>query len=374
MQVQDLKRTSTSGLWPLSNTRSQGESNVSSSPLPATVTVWYGNNRLEISERVKSARSRIDPSGLSTSLFEQASSSIPDIASAVGSPGFFGSERLVICYDLIGPSSGSGRRRSRAKDSTGDSEPLAFLGSTAPGVRLIIVESALRQADERRLRGLASDIHIEEVQVPRGRALVDWTCGRARQYRAALDGATATRLVEALYPGTWRQEARRDDIPPDLHRIDAELQKLAVAAGEDGEITADLVSSLVTNADSLDVWGLSNAIADRDRSRAIKQLEMALETGQAPEMILAQLAAQFETFAIINAANGRPTSAVASATGLSEGRLRQASRASRNYTRVELARALSEIRYVDFATKQGKVEPEDALAGLVAQLAGRRSG
>lgn len=341
---------------------------MSVNPLTSSVTVLYGDNRLEIAQRVDAAREAIDPTGLSTSEFEQASGSIADIWAAIGSPGFFGSDRLVICHNLVTPSSGGRKRASSNTDST---DPLSVIGALAPGVWLIIIENSLKSSDEKRIRSFAKDAFVDHVQVPRGRTLIDWACERARRHRALLDGATATRLVEALFPGTWRQAARRDDIPPDLYRLDSEIAKLATSAGVDAEITGAMISELVPNADALDIWGLSNAIADRDQGKAIKQLELALESGQAPEAILGQLAAQFETFAIVNAAAGRPNEMVASRTGLSEGRLRQAGRSARNYSRADLSRALIEIRDTDFGIKQGLHEPEDSLAALVAGLSRR---
>lgn len=343
---------------------------MSGNALTATVTVLYGDNRLAISERVDAARTQLDPTGLSTSLFDQASGEIAEVAAAAGSPGFFGAERLVICRNLVSAGSGGRKRRSKQGDAD-ESDPLSFLGSIAPGVRVLIIEETLSNADEKRLRSFASDITVEDVSVPRGRSLIDWTCERARIHQTTIDGATATRLVEALFPGTWRQASRRDDIPPDLQRLDVELAKLAVAAGERGEITGELIDELVPNAESLDIWGLTNAIADRDRSRAVKQLELALAQGQAPEMILGQLSAQFETFAAVNAAAGRPNERVAARTGLTEGRLRQAARSARGYSRSDLRRAFGEIRRVDFGIKQGHFEPEEALVSLVASLADR---
>jgi DNA polymerase III delta subunit len=344
---------------------------VPDNPLVSPVTVFHGDNRLEISELLRAARKAIDPTELSISLFEQASSSISEVASAIGSPGFFGAERLVICLNLVSPKQGGRRKKADSGSENGD--PLTILGSVAPGVWVVIVEDSLKSADEKRIRSFAREIRVEKVDVPRGRALIDWTCERARRYRAALDGATATRLVEALFPGTWRQAARRDDVPPDLYRLDSEIAKLATAVGLDGEITGEMVSDLVPNADALDIWGLSNAIADRDQSKAIKQLELALDSGQPAEVIVGQLAAQFETFAVVNATKGRPEDVVARRTGLSEGRLRQAARSARTYSRGELVSALCDIRNADFGIKQGLHEPENALATLVAGLARRQS-
>ncbi len=341
-----------------------------STTLPATVTVFHGNNRLEISERICSTIHDIDPTGLSTSVFENASTVANEVGAAAGSPGFFGADRLLICYNLVVPASGGRRRKQRDDD---ESDPLSALRNIAPGVHVVLVEDSLTRTDEKRLRQFASDVAVEKFDVPRGRGLIDWTCSRATVHRSSIDGATATRLVEALFPGTWRDANRRDDVPPDLYRLDSELAKLATSAGRDGEISSELVAALVPDAVPLDVWGLTNAIADRDQPRAIKQLERALENGQAPEMVMGQLAAQFETFAIVQAAPGLAPAEVASRSGLSEGRVRQAARSARNYSRDDLARALREIRDADFGIKQGHFEPLDALSFLVSGLSESKS-
>jgi DNA polymerase III subunit delta len=339
-----------------------------SDSLDSVVTVIHGDNRLEIQERLGAVRERIDPNGLSTSVFDQPHSAIGELASAVGSPGFFGANRLVICHDLIKPS--TGRRRSRS--GAADEQALSALSEIAPGVYLLLIEESITKADEKRLRDRSPDITIEEVLTPRGRTLIDWICERARKRRSVIDGAAATRLAESLFPGTWRQVARRDDVPPDLYRLDTEIAKLSAAAGNGGEITGEMIAELVVNVDEQDMWGLSNAISDRDASRAVRQLEKALEDGQPPEMILGQLTAQFETLAVAISARSQPPAAVASRTGISEGRLRQASRSARSFTRSDVRRALIELRDFDFGVKQGLHEPEEALVSLVARLARQR--
>jgi DNA polymerase III delta subunit len=343
--------------------------NDSSNPLPSSVTVFHGDNTFEIRERVFGARQVIDPTGLSTSVFENANTSVPEISTAVSSPGFFGADRLVICHNLA--SSTPGKRRKKSDQSGENSDPLDIISSVAPGVWLVVIEPALKAAEEKQIRSKSDHVEVVRLTVPRGRSLIDWTCERARAHSAALDGATATRIVEALFPGTWREALRWDDVPPDLYRLDAEIAKLAVAAGTDQDITSVLVEDLVPSEDARDTWGLSNAIADRDQSRAIKQLELAIDSGQPPEAILGQLVAQFETFAVVNASGSRPTGTVASMTGLSEGRLRQAGRSARNFQRSDLVRCILAIRDADFGIKQGLHEPEDALVTLIAQLSQR---
>jgi DNA polymerase III delta subunit len=339
--------------------------------LSSRVILIHGENRLAIEERTRVIRGELDPTGFSTSVFENARDSIAEVAAAAGSPGFFGAVRLVIAHDLV---SGAGAGlRGRRKQAGSAEDRLGFLANVPEGVFVLLIEGTVSAADERNLKSRADKLHVERFDVPRGRDLVSWVVERARQYGADIDTRTATGLVEALFPGTWRAQARRDDVPPDLFRLDRELAKLSASAGSGGEITAETVAELVPEASFLSMWGLSNAIADQDPSGAVRELESALNNAQAPEAILGQLTAQFETFAILVAGQTRSLDSLATTSGLSEGRLRQAARAARQFRREDLSWALGEIRRVDFGTKQGLLESREALPALVADLASRRA-
>ena len=92
------------------------------------------------------------------------------------------------------------------------------------------------------------------IDVPRGQRLVDWTCQRARRYQAVCGQNEARQLLEALFPGSWPAESRRDDVPPDLYRLDTEIAKLATAAGDAENITSALIARLVPGAEAEDFW------------------------------------------------------------------------------------------------------------------------
>jgi DNA polymerase III delta subunit len=340
---------------------------VTSSPLRSPVTLIHGDSQLGISERVNDLRRAMDPTGLSTSLFDNARDSLGEVAAAAGSPGFFGSTRLVIARNLItgAPRRGRGRRAGESDDQ------LDFLGRVPAGVFLALVEGTVAPTEIKRLRSIAPDLSAEQYDVPRGKGLTDWVIARAEACGATIDQRTATMLVEALFPGVWRAKSRRDDVPPDLYRLASEIAKLSTAASPENTITPDVVSALTPDAESLNIWGLSNAIADRNPGLAILELERALENAQAPEVILGQLTAQFETFAVLVSGQTQSVESLASLSGLSEGRLRQASRAARQFRRSDVAGALAEIRRVDFGTKQGLLEPRDALPWLVTRLSQR---
>jgi DNA polymerase-3 subunit delta len=333
------------------------------------IVLIHGSDRLSAEERVTALRNDHDPSGLNTTVIDDASRHVTDVLAAVGAAGFFGSTRVVVARDLLTARAGRG---GRTADAGG--EALGMLGGVPASNVLIVVERAIDPATERAVRKEAPDLRVERFDVPRGRDLVEWTCARARRYDATIDAGVATLLLEALFPGSWNAAARRDDVPPDLHRLDSEIAKLATAAGEAGRIERPLVDSLVPGAESQNIWGLTDAIGAGDPTGAVREVERSLSQGVAPEMLLGQLAGQFEALAALAAVPGvGDLAAVASVTGLSEGRLRQSQRIARQFPAERVRASLSALRQFDADAKQGLIDPSEALVSLVARLASRAS-
>ncbi len=331
------------------------------------ITIYHGTDRLTIDEQVASARARIDPDGISTTIIDNASSDLGAVRAAAGAIGFFGSGRLVVARDLL---SSAAKRGSKAKDGADAESAADVLAGVPRETTLLIVEQQLDSKTERAIRKVVHELTIERCDVARGRKLIDWTCERARRYDAVIGQEEARTLVEALFPGTWASESRRDDVPPDLYRLDSELAKLATAAGSGETIRTEHISALVPGADAQDFWGITNAIMDRDASRAVIEIERALNQGSAAEAILGQITSQFEALAVASTAErGMPLSQVAEVTGLSEGRLRQVSRSLSAFPGSSIAEGLDALRQLDAGTKQGLIDLTDALVPLVASLA-----
>ncbi|HET9017842.1 MAG TPA: DNA polymerase III subunit delta [Thermomicrobiaceae bacterium] len=333
------------------------------------IVLLHGSDRLGIDERVRAHRLEHDPSGINTTTFDQAATQLGDLRAAALAPGFFGTSRVVVARDLLTERSAAGAgRRARAAERD---EVLALLAEIPPSTILIVVEESVSSADSGAIRGRVPAIDVTKLDVPRGRELIEWVSARAEQYGVTIPTEPASRLLEALFPGAWRAVSRRDDVPPDLYRLDNELAKLSCAA-RDGIVTAAVVDELVPGVESSNIWGLTDAIAAGDAGAAVKETERALATGAPPEVLIGQLVSQFETLAALTAGAGVGMSAVATETGLTEARLQQAARSARRFPISRLRRGLTALREIDVATKRGEVEAEDALLGLVARLAADR--
>jgi DNA polymerase-3 subunit delta len=310
-------------------------------------------------------RAELDPTGLNTTVVENARGHLAEVQAACCAAGFFGTTRLVVAHDLFtAPRSG---RRGKSAD---DDEVANLLSLVPATTRLIVVEAGLDVGTERAARRRTGELDVERHEVPRGPALLQWVAARATRYGSSLGGDAAEQLLEALFPGSWQAVARRDDLPPDLYRLDSEVAKLCVAAGTAGQVSAELVRELTPGAEAESIWGLTDAIASGDQRRAVVEVERALAHGAAPEALLGQLVGHFEGLAAFHAAGPRPDpAAVAAATGLSEGRLRQVSRVAGRFPAARTNRSLDALRSLDADAKQGRVEAADTLVALAAALA-----
>lgn len=332
------------------------------------IVLLHGANRLAIDERLQALRSEHDPTGFATTIIEQAGEHLADLRAASLAAGFFGATRIVIAHSLLTERTGGrGRKASVARD-----EIVAFLQNVPASTLLALVEPTLGAAERRALLDAIPSTRIETFDVPRGRDLVDWVCRQATSLDTEIDAETAGRLLEALFPGNWRAVPRRDDVPPDLYRLAGEINKLATAAGAEGRITDELVAALVLGAESLNVWGLTDAIVNGDPALALREVEQALASGVAAEALIGQLAGQFEVFAALGSNGGVGILAVAKETGLTEARLQQASRSLRHFPISRVRRGLAALRGLDVAAKRGETEAADAIVGIVVQLASER--
>jgi DNA polymerase-3 subunit delta len=94
------------------------------------------------------------------------------------------------------------------------------------------------------------------------RALV----AEAQRLGFRLEPAAARLLVERMGTGTLR-----------LHN---ELERLALWAGEDGEVTAADLDAMVSDTSEAAVWALSDALLERDSERALAIAERLISQGE----------------------------------------------------------------------------------------------
>ena len=117
---------------------------------------------------------------------------------------------------------------------------------------------------------------VVDCSAPKAAKLIRWLTAWTKQtHHVELPQAAAEMLTEM--------------IGPELGLLDQELAKLALAAGDDKKISAELVEQSVGGWRAKTAWQMLDAALDGNTPEAVLQLDRLLASGEEPIGILAQI-------------------------------------------------------------------------------------
>jgi DNA polymerase III delta subunit len=335
--------------------------------------VICGQNSLMIEERSAELVLEFDPTGFGTTTFDVQTSSIEAIATACHSSPFFGGTRVVVLRQpLVQP------RRGEVDTGSEDDAPagripwpdLLQVLRAAPASTVIIVrhEGSLSPAHYARKALRELGWHTEQHEIPRGAELLSWVTSRARSVGYTFGPGAAERLLDLLYPLTWTiANPRYETSIPDTRLIASEISKLALSC-VDGVVAIESVESLVEDRSGYKAFDLNDAVFRGRTERALVELDLMIDAGEAAERILAQLAGDLVAMSSARWIEKFDCRNVAAAAGMPEGRLKASQR--RQFSRLTLQTMADAIRQCDASVKTGKVpDTSSVIAPLVAILA-----
>lgn len=261
--------------------------------------------------------------------------------------------------DLVSPSLFGGTsalvvRRAEALTSALDDAVQALVPRLDDRARLVLVAKALDQRKRLHAAWAKEGATIGFAR-PEPRAVPTWVVTLARERGHAIGPAAVERLVERA--GT------------DLARVDDELEKLSLLVGPNQAIDARHVDALVATTRARAVEELTDRLARRDLSGAIRALRGLIGSGEAPLRILAFVAANLRRALHVSelAAAGLPAGEIAARLGMPPWLVeRQTNRGSPQALEAALA-ALAEL---DVALKSSRPETA-AFEATVLTIAGR---
>jgi DNA polymerase-3 subunit delta len=141
----------------------------------------------------------------------------------------------------------------------------AALGELPPDLSVVLIARAKAPAKlARAVKGAGGEIH--EFEAPKAREMPRVLVGDAKRLGFRLDPAAARMLVERMGANPQR-----------LHN---ELERLALWAGEGGEVTAAELDAMVTDTSEAAVWALSDALLERDAPAALRISERLISQGE----------------------------------------------------------------------------------------------
>jgi DNA polymerase-3 subunit delta len=154
--------------------------------------------------------------------------------------------------------------------------------------------------------------------------------------------------------------------------LSQEINKLVnykAAAGEDIIIATD-VDLLVTPKEDFNVFGIVDAVSNRNRLRAVKLIHDHFESNADPYYIFSMIIYQFRNLLRIKdlAKNAVPYSSIIKQTGLKPFVVRKTYEQCKKYDLDELKALFIKLAGLDLAAKNGEIELTDGLYKLVFSI------
>ena len=162
-----------------------------------------------------------------------------------------------------------------------------------------------------------------------------------------------------------------DFVGANLRQLDNELEKLSLYAGN-RPITPQDVRAMVADASEEQIWGLTDALAQRQPAKAMTRLQELRRNDPSPIYLVSLIARQYRMLLEIKslAATGVSTPAeIARQLGYSPYPVQKALPLTSQYAFAELEAILDRLLTVDMAMKTGS-DPDTELDLLVAELVG----
>jgi DNA polymerase-3 subunit delta len=144
-------------------------------------------------------------------------------------------------------------------------EVAAALGELPPDLSVVLIARAKAPAMlAQAVKAAKGEIHAFEA--PKAREMPRVLVGDAKRLGFRLDPAAARMLVERM--GANPQRLRN------------ELERLALWAGEGGEVSATDLDAMIADTSETVVWALSDALLERDAATALRISERLIAQGE----------------------------------------------------------------------------------------------
>ncbi len=141
----------------------------------------------------------------------------------------------------------------------------AIGGSLPPDLTLVLIARA--KAPAKLLKAVkAARGEVHNFEAPKARDMPRVLVGDAQRLGFKLDPAAARLLVERMGPESLR--------------LRNELERLALWAGDSGQVTAADIEEMIADTSEAAVWTLSDAVVEGDARTALRVGEQLIEQGE----------------------------------------------------------------------------------------------
>ena len=141
----------------------------------------------------------------------------------------------------------------------------AAVGDLPPDLTLVLISRAKAPAKlSKAVKAAKGEVH--EFEAPKAREMPRTLVANAQALGFRLEPAAARLLVERMGAGPVR--------------LQNELERLALWAGKDGEVTVSDLEAMIADTSEAAVWSLSDALLERDAAGALRIGERLVDQGE----------------------------------------------------------------------------------------------
>jgi len=326
--------------------------------------ILHGDDEFSRSETLADLKRKLgDPTwlDLNTTVLEGRKLTLDELQHACDAIPFFGDRRLVIVEGLLA------RLDPRGDEAVDQNEPntladqlIDYLGRLPESTRLVFLESRALSKSNPVLKYAGKQgkdqAYVREFEPLKKHEISGWIQKRVKSKAGAIQ-PTAVAQLEA-YLGN------------DLRLLDQEIEKLLTYTGGERAITEIDVRQMVNSVREASVFEMVDAIAARDRRRALNLLHELLDDGQAPLFLLTMIVRQFRILMQLRelSAQGEGPEAIRARLGLHPFVVEKGLRQARHFSLAQLDVIYDALLATDTAIKTGQSDPILALDLLMAVL------
>ncbi len=274
---------------------------------------------------------------------------------------FLAERRMVVIVDapfLASRSGGGGGETAAPPEEKGMDPALERYLAHPPSTSvLVFVQTGTVDRRRRAFRRLEEAGAAVECAPLRQDQLGSWIRARARALGSEVEPGAAEALAERL--------------PADnLHLVNQELQKVLTHAGPGRPLGRGDVEAVAAGLGEVSIFRLVDAVATRDRHRALDLLKEALRRGEPPVRVLFMVARQLRLIlgAKVMAERGMAPKEIETALGVKSFVARNCLAQGRHLSRAELVAGLGRVLEADVALKSASQEPRLALELCLVEL------
>lgn len=264
---------------------------------------------------------------------------------------FLAKTRLVILPGLL------------SKGSKSVQEKLETLIAKIPETTVAIVyEPGIPDRRTALFKLLKKTATTQEFEPLVGSALNQWINQLLQPFEATIAPNAREQLLALTGTDSWR--------------LASELTKLATSLlnqpAQKRQITADLVTSMVTGSPEVSVFALTDAILSGKEDQVVKQLRKVVEQGENEQYLIAMVGSTFRSLALIRDGldqGATNTTSLATATGLKPFVIGKQLAAAKRITLSQLSQLYCELVALDAGLKNGTMLGEVGLELLLIRTA-----